>query len=133
MSKVLTLLVFLCSFISKAENKADLKWESCLSGSNLTTAAMNNCASHAMKDWDAELNHVYRKLMSKLNSQAKEELKLSQRQWLKHRDKEFKFINAMYNDKRFMGTMYSNMQSVHNLYVVKDRVLKLHKYLRLFK
>jgi uncharacterized protein YecT (DUF1311 family) len=93
---------------------------------------MTNCANNASEDWDKELNQVYRELMNKLNPKAKEELRLSQLKWLKHRDKELEFIDAMYYDERFQGTMYSNTRAAHRFSVVKERVLVLRAYLNLF-
>ena len=97
--------IFLClsisSFALKAATEAEKKLESCIAESDLATASMTNCANNASEDWDKELNQVYRELMKKLNPKAKEELRLSQLKWLKHRDKELEFIDAMYYDERF--------------------------------
>lgn len=128
--------IFLClsisSFALKAETEAQKKLENCIAESDLTTASMTNCANNASEDWDKELNQVYQELMNKLNPKAKEELRLSQLKWLKHRDKELEFIDAMYYDERFQGTMYSNMRAADRFSVVKERVLVLRGYLNLF-
>lgn len=135
MVKFVTFLLCLSSlsFSLKAETTIDAKLKNCISTSNMTTAAMTNCANIAMADWDKELNQVYRALMEKLSPEAKETLKLSQRQWIKHRDKELEFIDSTYSDKRLVGSMYSNMRAAHRFTVVKNRVLELQSYLNLFK
>lgn len=130
----ITTCLLLSHTLMAKELEPELKMKACLSNSaNFTTAAMNNCVYQASVDWDSELNSIYRRLMEKLNPKAKVALKLSQRKWLEHRDLELSSIKAMYNDKRFIGSMYSNMQAAHRNEVIKNRVLELNNYLGLFK
>lgn len=131
--QVFLLSVFLYIPTSSAEFTAESSFKSCLESQKSTTASMNNCTHASMKNWDKELNLVYNELMKKLPPKAKKALILSQREWIKHRDKEFDFISAMYNDMRFSGSMYSNVRANDRVTIVKNRVLKLSRYLAKFR
>ena len=131
--QVLVFFAFIYLPSANADFTADKNFESCLSNKKLTTADMTNCAHDSLNDWDNELNLVYNKLIKHLSPSGKEALKLSQREWIKHRDKEFNFIGQMYNDKRFRGTMYSSISANDRVTIVKSRVLKLTGYLVKFE
>ena len=127
---VLALIVLSTNAFAGKEHPVDMAMSKCLkTNSNQTTAGMNNCVYQAMEEWDRELNRVYKLLMAELNEKGRKHLVLAQRQWIKQRDLEFDFLKAMYVRMRFSGSMYSNMHSMDALYVVKDRVLTLNKYL----
>lgn len=83
--------------------------------------------------WDRELNIYYKKIMAKLNTEDKKNLKQSQQSWLKMRDLTFKLnLNIIVKNYPNDGTMYRLMGS-HDLmhlksYTIKERVMVL-KYL----
>ena len=106
----------------------DKRLEECIKKDS-TTAGMNNCSNAAYKEWDILLNNVYKKLINKLNKDAKTALKSSQREWIKYRDVEFKFIIAYYDG--FQGSMYSNMSHGDHVSFMRERALKLKSYLEL--
>ena len=121
-------LLFSVSSFSETVHPIEKELNLCLSkNENQTTAGMNNCVSTATAAWDKELNVVYKKLMSSLGAEAKEDLKSSQIAWLKHRDLEFKLINSIYEKK--IGTMYTNIKAMNVLVVTKNRTLELSSYL----
>ena len=131
MKYIITLLViFSSSAYAAKEHPIDLTMSKCLKNkANHTTAGMSQCVNNAAIEWDKELNRVYKLLKSELNEEGKKAFTLSQRQWIKQRDLEFKFLTKMYYRQRFSGSMYSNMHNMDVLNVVKSRVLMLTKYL----
>jgi len=107
---------------------------SCLNTkTNKTTSGLNNCVSIATEAWSAELNKIYDRLINELSEDASRKLKVSQQQWIVHRDLEFVFLNEMYNRKEFSGSMFSNMRNMDVLNVVKNRVLILTRYAKRHK
>ncbi len=57
-----------------------------------TTVEMRNCAGKEYKKADAELNSVYRRLMSKLGDEGhKAALRTAQQAWIKYRDANCEF------------------------------------------
>ena len=113
------------------KHSIDLKTEACLE-KNDSTAGMKQCTHQAEQWWDAELNRVYKALLSKLNHQAKKQLKTAQQQWLKYRNAEFEAIGAIYDavyKAAGGGTMWSLMLIDSRVEIVKQRVLILTSYL----
>ncbi|MGH9836125.1 MAG: lysozyme inhibitor LprI family protein [Blastocatellia bacterium] len=51
-----------------------------------TQSEMNRCAQDEYKKVDAELNRVYQQVISKLEPEHRERLKIAQRAWLTFRD-----------------------------------------------
>ena len=94
-----------------------------------TTAGMIKCADAAYKEWDREMNSAYKKLLSLLDEKEREDLKQSQRAWLKFRDLEFKNINNVYT--KMDGTMYLPMHTESETRIVRERALQLIKYCEL--
>lgn len=111
-----------------AQNTIDLTTESCLN-TNDSTAGMLECFSRAEKEWDTELNRVYKALQSQLKPTAQDALKQAQRAWMAQRDKEFELINAIH--QQMDGTMWIAVMAGERADVVKTRVLVLQDYLDL--
>lgn len=78
---------------------------------------------------DAELNHAFKVLENKLGKSQKEELKLAQRQWIKFRDAEFKFINDNWTKENF-GSSSGISRGTYRCTIIKDRVMQLLYYLK---
>lgn len=76
---------------------------------------------------DTELNAAYLDLMSKLDSPTREALVESQRQWLRFRNAEHRFIEHHWTRER-SGTSSSLSIADYSNAVVKDRVLQLLRY-----
>ncbi len=105
----------------------DIKVEDCLAiGSNQTTVGTINCIQTAMEEWDAELNKYYKLLMNTLNTDEQEKLRAAQRQWITFRDKEFEFIETMYENMD--GTMWKIVAADSRNSFVKQRALELISY-----
>lgn len=74
-----------------------------------TQAAMNQCASKAYADLDAELNRLYKQQMDWLHTPAKKQaLKNAQRKWLAYRDAECKYRAG---DRKEGGSMWPMVQA----------------------
>lgn len=103
----------------------DVWLENCIEKDS-STAGMIKCSGKAYEMWDKEMNKVYQKLMKKLSPEEKELLKESQKQWLKFRDAEFKFIDNLYLG---IATMIPVMKYGQKLDILKQRTLQLKEYL----
>ena len=124
----LALLLVLPVQAKELGNTIDLTTESCLN-SNDSTAGMLECFSRAEKDWDTELNRVYKALQSKLKPAGQDALKQAQKAWIVQRDKEFELINALH--AQLDGTMWIAVMAEKRADVVKTRALALQTYVDL--
>ena len=124
----LALLLVLPVQAKELGNTIDLTTESCLN-SNDSTAGMLECFSRAEKDWDTELNRVYKALQSKLKPAGQDALKQAQKAWIVQRDKEFELINALH--AQLDGTMWIAVMAEKRADVVKTRALALQSYVDL--
>ena len=102
MKKFILFLVFTLAVSSFANYESDLlgrmKPVEQKSGSMLdsaqTTAEMINAVSYASNEWDAELNKIYKLLMSSLSKDGQNSLRNAQRSWIKERDKKIARENS---------------------------------------
>ncbi len=92
---------------------------------NPSEAGMENCTYKAQQMWNARLNKVYGELMRKLNPKQREELKESERNWVRFVQSEKKFIYDF--EPPFADAQLSGDDSVMDLY--KQRALQLQGYL----
>jgi uncharacterized protein YecT (DUF1311 family) len=124
----LPLIALLSIFISSASfaNKIppiDKTNETCKE-KNYSTLGMQECDAKAYKDWDAELNKIYKALREAQGSKpAKNALKASQLHWLKFRDSELNFINKMYQAQQ--GTYWGTVASSTKIALIRTRVQTL--------
>jgi len=88
-----------------------------------STAGQIACLAAAYEKWDAELNRVYRELMSALPEASRPALKSAQFAWLKQRDEEFKLLAAVYD--LLDGSMYRLMKAADRVDIVRKRALEL--------
>jgi uncharacterized protein YecT (DUF1311 family) len=97
----------------------------------LSTAEQRDVEANALKLWDAELNRVYAKLKKRLKPSAFEALQAAQRDWLKYRDSQTKFIDEMY--QQFQGTMYIPMHAAAVKEITRARALELTHLLETYE
>lgn len=90
---------------------------------NSSTAGMVEAFATASKAWDGELNKNYGILMARLDPDAKNALRESQRAWIAHRDKEIDFLLQFYGKLR--GTMYRTIYAETTMSIVRRRAVKL--------
>ena len=101
--------------MEKAEEKA------------LSTADQTQTQANALKLWDAEMNRIYTKLRKQLKPPAANALQAAQREWLKYRDSQTKFLEEMYQG--FEGTMFIPMHAAAVKEVTRTRALELTRLL----
>jgi uncharacterized protein YecT (DUF1311 family) len=136
MRRLLSTLVFLCAFPGMAlaqeptQHPIDKALDACID-QNGSTAGMVECTDKAYAAWDKELNRNYGELMRTVTAKQKEALRLSQLEWIKHRDLEFKFIDSMFDT--FQGTMYIPMRVGARLDIIKQRALALKSHLEVYQ
>lgn len=111
---------------AQEQHPIDKQTEACIE-KNYTTSGMVECHGQAEEQWDKELNRVYNALITKLDDHGRENLNISQRQWLTYRDAEFKAIRAIYS--AMDGTMWRVVAASLRVEIVKSRVLTLKEYL----
>lgn len=82
--------------------------------------------------WDAELNKVYKELMTAYgkNEALKKSLKEAQLAWIKFRDAEFEHLRNAFLTKD--GSMYRIFLASDRMNVVKERALELQNRLDAF-
>lgn len=76
---------------------------------------------------DKELNKAYQLIRSKLPEARQQELKNSQRQWIKYRDAEFELIKNNWTKQNF-GSSAAISRGGYRCKIIKDRVLLLLQY-----
>ncbi|MCB8814413.1 lysozyme inhibitor LprI family protein [Desulfosporosinus shakirovi] len=96
-----------------------------------STLAQVELESKYTKLWDTELNAIYNKLLSKLNSIEKELLIQSQKGWLQHHMKESEFVNQVFN-LRESGPVFGSQGRVQMQQAIngriRERTLELMEY-----
>ena len=76
---------------------------------------------------DKELNKIYSILKTKLPAERQKELEISQRNWIKFRDAEFKLINNNWNRSNF-GTSFAISRGDYSGAIIKNRLMQLFYY-----
>jgi len=72
-----------------------------------TQLEMNQAADAKFKKADAELNKVYKQLMTMLDKNEKQLLIIAEKDWLKFRDSHCKFETAQYDGGSIQPLIYS--------------------------
>ncbi len=86
-------------------------------------------AYHEYKNFlDKELNKTYGLLKSKLAVKRQEELKISQRHWIKFRDAEFELINNNWSRSDF-GSSFAISRGDYSSSIIRNRLMQLFHYL----
>ena len=91
--------------------------------------ALAAAADAYAKFLDAELNQVYLELLAQLGAEARQALTLSQRQWLRFREAETRFVDRNWTPKNF-GSSSVLSRAGYRAHLVKQRVLTLLAYLQ---
>ena len=89
----------------------------------MSTAEQRDVQSDAFKLWDAEMNRIYAKLKKRLKPATFSALQVAQRDWLKYRDSQEKFLDELYQG--FQGTMYIPMHAAAVKEITRARALEL--------
>ena len=97
----------------------------------MSTAEQTQAQTKGLELWDAEMNRVYAELRKRLKPAAFAALQVAQRDWLKYRDSQKKFLGEMYG--QFQGTMYIPMQASAVMQITRARALELTHLLRVYE
>ncbi|OHY91346.1 hypothetical protein BI375_06570 [Vibrio rotiferianus] len=85
--------------------------------------------SNYMDFLDSELNNAYGLAREKIPSKEFDNLKQSQRQWIKYRDAEFEFIDVNWVQENF-GTSSRLSRFHYKASVIKSRTTQLYDYVK---
>ena len=122
---ILTLFVFNVAFSQNEQShRLDDIYKECCNKKHGDYGALS-CAIDVSKEWNNEINKYYKGLMNVLDSNAQNDLKQAQEQWLTYRDLEYKFSESLHN---MDGTMYSRMRVQRNMEISRTRALELKSY-----
>lgn len=91
-----------------------------------STVGMRKTTYQAQEMWEAEMNKVYKRLMSKLNPAQQSALREAQRHWLKFREAESRAILQVVASQE--GTIHQLSATGFGMDMVRDRTLKLMAY-----
>jgi uncharacterized protein YecT (DUF1311 family) len=92
---------------------------------------MNHCADLDAREADADLNHVYEELLSKLKSDdsATEKLRAAQRAWAAFRDAHLQELFPAQDKQREYGSMYPMCYAQMATTMAKERTAQLRRML----
>lgn len=96
-----------------------------------TQAEMNMSSSEKLKKADAELNEVYKKILSDYASDTLfiKKLKIAQRLWIKFRDAEVDMKFPESEKRLYYGSMYPLCVNSYLESLTKERIEKLREWL----
>lgn len=78
--------------------------------------------------WDKELNQIYINLLSKLDSEPREALIESQREWLQYHLRETKFVEKTFINNGYLGTQGSVSLATVIRERIRERTMQLFEY-----
>jgi uncharacterized protein YecT (DUF1311 family) len=107
----------------------DAQFEREMERSGGVTLHMREAQGRAHQAWDAELNRVYRELMSRQPAEEKALLRDAQRSWLSFRDAEEKLWWSETITGMGGGTMQPLLAADHGIAMLRERVCRLTRYL----
>jgi len=107
-------------YVSREDNPIEKKFINC-SQKNTSTRGYCECSAKAKAEWEAVLNKTYKKLMKGLPKKSADNLRDSQRLWIKMREKD----NSVILDSLSQGSLSEIWLSQYYLNFVRDRALIL--------
>lgn len=78
--------------------------------------------------WDDELNHIYKKLLSKLDREPREALIESQKEWLQYHLRETKFVEKSFINNGYLGSQGSVSLGRVIKERIRERTMQLFEY-----
>ena len=104
----------------------DAQLEREMNASGGVTEHMRNAQGRAYKQWDRELNIVYKELMNHLSAEEQDSLRKAQKAWLVFRDAETEFLWS--ESISGGGTLQAIIVSDYSLELLKTRVCQLSNF-----
>jgi uncharacterized protein YecT (DUF1311 family) len=96
-----------------------------------TQAEMNQTAAQGYYKADAELNKVYKMLMSKLDENGKSLLIKAENDWIKYRDSHCKFEASFYEGGSMQPMIYSSClesETINRIKELKEAIKEFGEY-----
>ena len=97
----------------------------CIDKAGSDTVALAACQGAEKQKQDARLNKAYKALLATLDSKAKEDLKIAQREWLVLKDKDGRLETALYGHE----TVDDLRMGQNDMFRLCERANTLEKYL----
>lgn len=107
-------------YVSREENPIEKKFINCAQ-KNTSTNGFIQCCEKSESEWEIVLNKTYKKLMKGLPKNAADNLRDSQRLWIKMREKD----NLVMRDSLPRGSISEKQLSKYRLNFVRNRALTL--------
>ncbi|AYB44860.1 lysozyme inhibitor LprI family protein [Paenibacillus lautus] len=94
----------------------------------ITTFEWGALESKYTEIWDDELNHIYKKLLSKLDREPREALIESQKEWLQYHLRETKFVEKSFINNGYLGSQGSVSLGRVIKERIRERTMQLFEY-----
>jgi uncharacterized protein YecT (DUF1311 family) len=97
----------------------------------MAQSEMNHCADLDTREADADLNHVYQRLLSKMkgDDNATKKLRVAQRAWVAFRDAHLQELFPAQDKQREYGSMYPMCYAQVVTAMTKERTVQLRRML----
>jgi len=112
------------SQVEQNNHRLDNEYKECCNKLHGDYGALE-CANEFSQKWDKEILKYYNALMNILDTNAQNNLKQTEDQWMKYRNMEYIFSRSLNN---MQGTMYSRIRAQKNMRIVRARALELKSY-----
>lgn len=94
----------------------------------ITTLEWGALESKYTEIWDDELNHIYKKLLSKLDREPREALIKSQKEWLQYHLRETHFVEKSFINNGYLGSQGSVSLGRVIKERIRERTMQLFEY-----
>ncbi len=94
----------------------------------ITTLEWGALESKYTEIWDDELDHIYKKLLSKLDREPREALIESQKEWLQYHLRETKFVEKSFINNGYLGSQGSVSLGRVIKERIRERTMQLFEY-----
>ncbi|ETT62515.1 lysozyme inhibitor LprI family protein [Paenibacillus sp. FSL H8-0457] len=94
----------------------------------ITTLEWGAFESKYTEIWDDELDHIYKKLLSKLDREPREALIESQKEWLQYHLRETKFVEKTFINNGYLGSQGSVSLGRVIKERIRERTMQLFEY-----
>ena len=120
------LLLALPAAAAETKHPIDIWFAQAMSKTDGVTANIREVDAEANVRWDADLNAVYKRLLSRLPLEERKQLVTAQRKWVAWRNAELKLQVALLADDT--GTLTAIMLDSEGFGMIRQRALDLESY-----
>lgn len=120
------LLISISAYAQAKELRKDIgdKLDQCKKVA-LNTIDSSNCYTSASAEWDSELNKQYNLLIKDQNKEVQDNLRNSQRAWVKYKDSYINAMTSFYRQQQ--GTVWGLALLESKLEVTRDKAIDLYR------